>query len=56
MAVPSTTSIIMHPVILSYFSMLVNCSVMRQAMDPPREWPTITTFLSGYFCISYFRT
>ena len=55
-AVPSTTSITIHPTILSFFSTLVRISTIRHAIEPPKEWPTTTTFLSGNFWSSCFKT
>lgn len=54
MAVPSTTSITMHPTMRSNFSTLVSESTILQAMDPPSECPTTTTFLSGKRCSNSF--
>lgn len=56
MAVPSTTSIIIQPTILGYFSLLVNISVTLHATDPPIECPIMTIFLSLYLSIICFNT
>lgn len=53
-AVPSTTSITKHPATLSSFSTFVKVWTTLQAIDPPRLWPTITTFLSGNISITAF--
>lgn len=55
-AVPSTTSIITEPTILFYFSPFDNISVTLAHTDPPIEWPTKITFLSGYLFITSFKT
>lgn len=55
-AVPSTTSIIIHPTILYCFSLLVRISVTLQATDPPMECPMITTFFSWKRSINCFKT
>lgn len=54
-AVPSTTSMTMQPTMRSSFYKLVRASTILQAIDPPREWPTTTTFLSGKRCSSSLR-
>ena len=56
MAVPSTTSMIIAPTILVYFSTFVITSTTLAQTDPPIECPIITTFLSGCLCITSFST
>ena len=54
-AVPSTTSIIIQPTILSIFSMLVKASTILAAIEPPIECPTTITFFSGKRCSNSFK-
>jgi len=54
-AVPSTTSIIIIPTILSSFYLFVKISVTLAQTEPPSECPINTKFLFGCFCICSFK-